>query len=71
MAGTLRRRVAAARSNLSQARAAGDDYGADTYAAELEDLLRRAATHGITIEAAGSAEDEVSPADEDGAGRSM
>lgn len=61
LAGTLRHRVLAAQHNLSQARMAGDDYGAEVYAAELEDLLRRAAAYQITIEPADSSVDPAPP----------
>ncbi|GAB2856584.1 hypothetical protein GCM10022221_65350 [Actinocorallia aurea] len=50
MAGNLRERIRAARVNLARARSEGDGHGEDTFAAELEDLLRRAADHGITVD---------------------
>lgn len=51
LAGALRTRAQEARRNLSQARADGDTYGIDVFTAELEDLKRRAAAHGITLPA--------------------
>ncbi|WP_460365858.1 hypothetical protein [Actinocorallia lasiicapitis] len=51
LAAHLRERAALARANLSAARIDGDEYGADTYAAELADLVRRAAEHQIDLPA--------------------
>jgi hypothetical protein len=58
LAGTLRQRVEQTRRDLSQAREAGDDFSVDTYASQLDDLLRRARAYGVTVEPRDAAEDE-------------
>jgi hypothetical protein len=57
LAGTLRQRVEQARHDLSQAREAGDDFSVDTYASQLDDLLRRARAYGVTVDTRDGAED--------------
>lgn len=49
LAAVLLGRVEQARRHLRQARADGDAYSVDVFAAELADLERRAAAHGITL----------------------
>lgn len=48
----LLQRIKATQSDLSKARETGDDYLADVEQAELEDLQRLAAEHGVTVSAA-------------------
>jgi hypothetical protein len=50
LASNLRRRVQRSRELLRAAREADNDYEIDIYSAELEDLLRRAAMHGVHID---------------------
>jgi hypothetical protein len=66
LAGNLRRRVQLARRNLNQAHEDGDDYSADTYSAELEDLQRRADAYQITIDPAGDDAHAAVPVGEEG-----
>jgi len=51
LAAVLRARVEEARRNLRRARVDDDEYGADVFAAELADLQRRAAAHGVAVPA--------------------
>jgi len=46
---TIEHRLDQAYEGLDQAKAAGDDYLADTLGAEIEDLRRLAAEHGISL----------------------
>ncbi|MEU7064283.1 hypothetical protein ACIA6C_31115 [Streptomyces sp. NPDC051578] len=48
----LLQRIRATQSDLSKARETGDDYLADVEQAELEDLHRLAAEHGVPVTAA-------------------
>ncbi|EFL18120.1 conserved hypothetical protein [Streptomyces sp. C] len=48
----LLQRIKATQSDLSKARETGDDYLADVEQAELEDLQRLAAEHGVPVSAA-------------------
>lgn len=45
----IRVRIHETHMSLKAARAAGDDFLADTHASELEDLKRIAARHGLEI----------------------
>ncbi|MEV7724838.1 hypothetical protein ACIRP0_25590 [Streptomyces sp. NPDC101733] len=45
----LLQRIQATQSDLSKARETGDDYLADVEQAELEDLQRLAAEHGVAV----------------------
>jgi hypothetical protein len=47
--GGVRHRVRQARESLRAALASGDEYAAQVYTAELEEMLRLARGHGITI----------------------
>ncbi|MEU9417499.1 hypothetical protein [Streptomyces sp. NPDC051000] len=46
----LLQRIEATQSDLSKARETGDDHLADVEQAELEDLQRLAAEHGVPVE---------------------
>ncbi|MGW0389843.1 hypothetical protein ACWDYJ_02870 [Streptomyces sp. NPDC003042] len=48
----LLQRIRTTQSDLSKARETGDDYLADVEQAELEDLQRLAAEHGVPVNAA-------------------
>ncbi|MET8748630.1 hypothetical protein ACFXPI_37200 [Streptomyces sp. NPDC059104] len=48
----LLQRIKATQSDLSKARETGDDHLADVEQAELEDLQRLAAEHGVAVSAA-------------------
>ncbi|WP_371676294.1 hypothetical protein [Streptomyces sp. NBC_01276] len=48
----LLQRIKATQTDLSKARETGDDYLADVEQAELEDLQRLAAEHGVAVSAA-------------------
>ncbi|WP_186768183.1 hypothetical protein [Streptomyces qinzhouensis] len=48
----LQQRIKAAQTDLTLARETGDDFLADVELAELEDLRRLAAEHGVQVEAA-------------------
>lgn len=50
LAENLRRRVRVARWNVEQARRDGDGFGVDVFSAELEDLLRRADAHRVSVD---------------------
>ncbi|MBT2405439.1 MULTISPECIES: hypothetical protein [unclassified Streptomyces] len=47
----LLQRIRTTQSDLRQARETGDDYLADVEQAELEDLHRLAAEHGVPVSA--------------------
>ncbi|MFG2621477.1 hypothetical protein ACGFXC_28060 [Streptomyces sp. NPDC048507] len=51
----LLQRIKATQSDLSKARETGDDYLADVEQAELEDLQRLAAEHGVAVAATATA----------------
>jgi hypothetical protein len=51
LASNLRERVQRSRDLLRAAREADNDFEIDIYSAELEDLLRKAALHGVRIDA--------------------
>ncbi|MER5806657.1 hypothetical protein ABT143_00430 [Streptomyces sp. NPDC002033] len=51
----LLQRIKATQSDLSKARETGDDYLADVEQAELEDLQRLAAEHGVAVAVAATA----------------
>ncbi|MFF4320737.1 hypothetical protein [Streptomyces sp. NPDC001568] len=48
----LLQRIRNTQSDLSKARETGDDFLADVEQAELEDLQRLAAEHGVSVTAA-------------------
>ncbi|MGV9314142.1 hypothetical protein ACWDR0_18475 [Streptomyces sp. NPDC003691] len=48
----LLQRIKATETDLTLARETGDDFLADVELAELEDLRRLAAEHGVQVEAA-------------------
>ncbi|MEW1551133.1 MULTISPECIES: hypothetical protein [Streptomyces] len=48
----LLQRIKATETDLTLARETGDDFLADVELAELEDLRRLAAEHGVRVEAA-------------------
>lgn len=48
-AGNLRRRVVAAQEAVRAARAAGDEHGAEAHEADLANLRRLAAEHGVPL----------------------
>ncbi|MFD3875465.1 hypothetical protein [Streptomyces sp. NPDC058623] len=48
----LLQRIRSTQSDLSKARETGDDFLADVEQAELEDLQRLAAEHGVSVTAA-------------------
>ncbi|MDJ0380093.1 hypothetical protein [Streptomyces sp. G-G2] len=47
----LLQRIRSTQTDLRQARETGDDYLADVEQAELEDLQRLAAEHGVQVQA--------------------
>ncbi|MFF7181002.1 hypothetical protein [Streptomyces sp. NPDC008121] len=49
----LLQRIRSAQTDLTRARETGDDFLADVEQAELEDLHRLAAEHGVEVGAAG------------------
>ncbi|MET9696967.1 hypothetical protein ABZY31_08580 [Streptomyces sp. NPDC006529] len=51
----LLQRIRNTQTDLMQARAAGDDFLADVEQAELEDLQRLAAEHGVQVQVSASA----------------
>ncbi|MBO3749348.1 hypothetical protein J5X84_24985 [Streptosporangiaceae bacterium NEAU-GS5] len=57
----VRRRVREARDALRLARESGDTYGAQAYAADLEEMLRLAEEHGVAIEHAADLAAETQP----------
>ncbi|MFI7058279.1 hypothetical protein ACWDOR_33130 [Streptosporangium canum] len=46
---TIGHRLDQAYKNLQEARSVGDDYLADTFAAEIEDLRRLATDNGVSL----------------------
>ncbi|WP_330333114.1 hypothetical protein OHS33_27670 [Streptomyces sp. NBC_00536] len=51
----LLQRIRSTQTDLRQAREAGDDFLADVEQAELEDLQRLAAEHGVQVQVSASA----------------
>lgn len=49
-AGGVRRRVRDARHALHTAQEAGDPYGVQVHSADLDEMLRLAAAHGIEVD---------------------
>lgn len=49
-AAEMERRLGLAREAMREAGASGDDHGVATHQAELEELLRVAGEHGLTVD---------------------